>query len=300
MRQLVAICMLVVAAAVGQAQTDASTPMSEMEVEYDFLKLNMNTGHVERMENATMTLVPEDPAEPAIKISALEATFDYASEEAKTPSRIVFVGKVVVVHPVATITSGRAEWDYVTNVFEFTKNPVATNAKGIKLVDPKEPGGRLVLDFEAGEMSYYGRARTNVGELSGMSGSGKAPDPSLLKESDIANWKGFLETFKAQGAASGPSPGKHILSVLEEKTRAYLNNMPVDELVKTPKDIVKQLNKALKKPEFYDATAWKGIALSTEAKGLLAKKPVAGAELMKRNRLLLEAAYPAFVGKTGA
>lgn len=295
---LIFSALLLLASGSGQAQETghSNRDLGNMEIEYELFKANMYTGHIEQIEQAIITVPPEDPSEEPIKLKAKKVTFSYTSDDAKTPDSIVFIGDVNVKHTTALITSDKAVWDYAANVFEFTGTPSAKLSSGGKL-ESRKPGGKLTLNLDTGEVIYQGPGIAR--DFSEMGGKGRISDPSLLQEKDILNWSAFLDEFKAQGSSSAVSPGKHIMLLLDDQTRSYLTNMPTDEILKSKKNIVKQLNKVLIMPEFYNKTAWNEIVLRSDIISLLDKSSgtLSKTEQTRLNRLLLEAAYPKYIQK---
>jgi hypothetical protein len=74
------------------------------------------------------------------------------------------------------------------------------------------------------------------------------------------------------------------------------------EVVAACTQLQRDLDRVLGKKEFYDKQAWAGVELTDEAKQLVKEDPakLSDKRLRRRNRLLLEAAYPLLVRKSAS
>ena len=74
------------------------------------------------------------------------------------------------------------------------------------------------------------------------------------------------------------------------------------EVVASCTQLQRELERVLGKREFYDKSSWAGVELTDEAKQLVKEDPakLSDKRLRRRNRLLLEAAYPLIVRKSAS
>ncbi|MCA9268159.1 MAG: hypothetical protein KDA41_06790, partial [Planctomycetales bacterium] len=133
---------------------------------------------------------------------------------------------------------------------------------------------------------------------------------------DVYDWRELMEVMRLTSAVDVDNPGKHLWNLLSQPTRdaidAYLKKRfdpqadfgEVFRLAESSRDqLHAELNdKLLPRDDFYSAAAWKDFDVSDEAADLL-KKPAAQRserETRRRNRLLLEAAFPQMIRKSPA
>ena len=127
-----------------------------------------------------------------------------------------------------------------------------------------------------------------------------------LRQNSIPNLPGLVSKIETQGRSGEPSPGKQIWSRWGDDLKTRLSNREGAEagnlFGELASDVLDALNKLLPDRTFYDAPAWRGIELSDETKTLAERgvDSLTDDELKRRNRLLLEMAYPAEIasGKT--
>ena len=114
----------------------------------------------------------------------------------------------------------------------------------------------------------------------GMCGSQKASrkkwHPDGVKEMlvfDVLDWRGLFSTMAAQAEAARASPGRHIWPMIDEALRQRLvagppdNDRGKDEAYK--EDVVRELNRLLRRPDFWDAAAWAGADFDSELRKTL-------------------------------
>jgi len=120
-----------------------------------------------------------------------------------------------------------------------------------------------------------------------------------LRQDNILNVSALVSKIETQGRAPDPSPGKQVWDRWGEDFKARLANRVGVESgnvsVELVPDLLDALNKLLPDRRFYDPTAWRGINLNDETKALAdrAADSLTDDEVKRRNRLLLEMAYPA-------
>ncbi|HEV3022107.1 MAG TPA: hypothetical protein VGX76_06555, partial [Pirellulales bacterium] len=122
---------------------------------------------------------------------------------------------------------------------------------------------------------------------------------SRFQSGDILNPKALNGKIREQGTASTPSPGKQIWSLLSDDSKEQLSK-PVEAAGaddwpgRDYVDLAGELDGLLGKTELYDRDSWAGTKLDPEAQQLLDRgvDKLAGDELARLNRLLLEAAFP--------
>ena len=136
--------------------------------------------------------------------------------------------------------------------------------------------------------------------LAAVSPIGLSEKPATqLRRNSILNMSALLSKIEMQGLAGEPSPGKQIWSRWDDDLKTRLvergrgggrESCPVD----LASDVLDALNKLLPDRTFYDPSAWRGIDLNDETKALAERgaDSLSDDEVKRRNRLLLEVAYP--------
>jgi ABC-2 family transporter len=119
-----------------------------------------------------------------------------------------------------------------------------------------------------------------------------------LRRNSILNMSALVSKIETQGRADDPSPGKQIWTRWGDDLKTRLANRGGVEAGNVPADLVSDLldalNKLLPDRKFYDPPAWRGIDLNAETKALAERgvDSLTDDEVKRRNRLLLEMAYP--------
>jgi hypothetical protein len=122
---------------------------------------------------------------------------------------------------------------------------------------------------------------------------------TLLRQNSIRNLPALVSKIEMQGRADTPSPGKQVWSRWSDELKTQLSKREGEEAgnssILLASEVLDGLNKLLPDRTFYDAQAWSGIELNAEAKTLVERSGdrLTDDEVKRRNRLLLEAAYPA-------
>jgi len=242
-------------------------------------------------DGVKITLVSDDPALKPLPISCQEMLFGYAEGGDGKPTRITLQGRVTIDHPEASVRAEKADWDLVEGTLTFTGSPVITNASYPKGIE----GEKVILNFTTRKFRIYGGRAESLPLNNKMAGGGgsEAAVAAGIGENDVKDWPKFLETIRTQAAATAPSPGKQIVTLLEPKVQKLVTTMPVDALLGDKPSLLKQINKVLANPKFYSETAWAGIALDDAVKAQLAERGNEPATSV--NRALLHAAYPDLV-----
>jgi ABC-type transport system involved in multi-copper enzyme maturation permease subunit len=120
-----------------------------------------------------------------------------------------------------------------------------------------------------------------------------------LRQNSISNMSALISKIETQGRAGEPSPGNQIWSRWSDDLKTRLANREGAETGNVPgnlsSDLLDALNNLLPDREFYDPSAWREIELTDETKTLAERRAdsLTDDEVKRRNRLLLEAAYPA-------
>ncbi|HNR31956.1 MAG TPA: hypothetical protein PKI11_13785 [Candidatus Hydrogenedentes bacterium] len=289
MRSLILATFACLAVVAAFGQDDGMGGYNAMRADY----IGEVTGSIEDGSFDTMsggveiTLMSDDPGRKPVPIRARTMTFAYGASGGR-PSRIAMQGSVHVNHPVAAVNADKAEWDFERGEMVFTGN-VVMNSDRMKNVQCEE----LVLNFNDGR---YRMTKVKAELALPRESPDAAPaDPALLRESHVTDWTGLVNTLKQQAAAEAASPGKHVITLLDAETRGILTSAPTETIVANREKLLKQLNKVMSNPKLYNEAAWAGVALDDEAKALLDKQDRAPEELTRLNRLLLRAAYPAYI-----
>ncbi|MEI7635328.1 MAG: hypothetical protein WCK47_13730 [bacterium] len=121
---------------------------------------------------------------------------------------------------------------------------------------------------------------------------------NLLAEQDILNWKGLTRAIKANNPSDDPAI-RHIWEMLQGKLEEIKPD--TTPLKRSMPEIIGVLNELLRRRDFYDAQAWAGKPLASEA-GQLLNQGVNNLDtdaLIRLNRLLLQAAMPTVIADSG-
>jgi hypothetical protein len=130
---------------------------------------------------------------------------------------------------------------------------------------------------------------------------------TLLRPNSILNLTGLVSKIEMQGRADAPSPGKQVWSRWDENLKTQLAARNTEgagnsTIGRASNNVLGELNELLPDRTFYDAMAWSGIELNAETKALVERGSgsLSDDEVKRRNRLLLEAAYPAEIASDKA
>jgi ABC-type transport system involved in multi-copper enzyme maturation permease subunit len=123
---------------------------------------------------------------------------------------------------------------------------------------------------------------------------------------DIDDVHRLAARFVLDAAQDEPSPGKHIWSLLPADLRKRLEQMAggdadLGELFRLHRELSEGLSEQLKREEFFDRQSWRGVGIGAEARELLDEDVdrLSKNKLARRNRLLLEAAFPDLIRLSG-
>jgi hypothetical protein len=128
-----------------------------------------------------------------------------------------------------------------------------------------------------------------------------------LGRRDITDVSDFVETLRSAAGDEKPSPGRHIWSLLDPELQEKLRKLrepsrdapPTDHMAygNTLEELRDALNEIMEREEFFDRDAWRGVDLRSEARRLAIADPqeLTKEEIGRRNRLVLEAAFPELV-----
>jgi hypothetical protein len=239
---------------------------------------------------ADLTLHGEDESSDTLHLKCDEVTFEYGEDDQF--SNIVLKDNVYVDNGEMKIWAALGTLDFIRRKVTFTGNARA-EIEGTK------------LNFQSVEYDLAtGRILTRDGQVKdwkipqgGMGTPKKPTDPSLIATSDISDSAAFVTAIREETLAEAASPGKHIFSMLSDQVRSTLANTPPDQV---PADVLaKQLNALLQRPEFYNEEAWATVNITAETAASLAEdgRTLSTEDLTKRNRALLQAAYPDYIAQ---
>jgi len=283
------------AGAAADTATTATGDYDRIQVEAGLFKGGLD-GTIESLtEGAKIVLFASKDPSKRLPISANEIHFVWPA--GGDPTNMILTGHVVVDHPQILVKSEKAVWDMVKDILTFTGEPIIKTPKG-----QESRGQRIVVNMADKTFQVYGVV---IPEMqwggSGFGGTAAATDPSLLGEQDVLDWPGLLNKVRAEALAP-PSPGKQVVAQLDQSAQKMIMSVPVDTLVENKSGLIKQINKVLASPKFYDKAAWNGKQLDKQTQDLLAREKLAGQDLTKANRGLLESAYPGMIapGKPAA
>jgi len=285
------------AAALGALAQDTSEGGAAAEAEYDRLQIDaglLTGGFDSTIESlsggARIVLFSSKDPKQRLPISANEIRFVWPS--GGECESMVLTGRVVVDHPEVHVESEKAEWDMEKGLLVFTGDPVIKKPGG-----QEARGQRIVVNMADRTFEVHGVV-VPTWDLNGagFGGVAAAKDPSLLTEKDVLDWPGLLTKVKAE-AAEPPSPGKQVVSQLDQSAQKMIMSVPVQTLAENKEALVKQINRVLESPKFYDEAAWQGINIGQQTRDLLEKQNPAPKDITQANRALLEAAYPGMIAQ---
>ncbi|MCX8065302.1 MAG: hypothetical protein N3G21_09050 [Candidatus Hydrogenedentes bacterium] len=245
----------------------------------------------EMTDGVSIVLLSDDTKTPPMPVKADRMFFEW-EEGRKTPAKIIMEGKVYLEHPEGKLSAEKAVWDFVQERVEFTGNPVldSPKAQGLK-------GSKIVLDFKNNTVDIE-NLRADMIPLQGsdfISGEDQEIASYLLSEKDIVDWNEFINELKRQAQSNTDTPGKYLLSKFDSDARQQFISAPNELILQRKKDLLKQINTLLKKPDFYRETAWHNVQIPQEAKDLLSKPELTSGERIKLNRILLYSAFPKYI-----
>ena len=229
--------------------------------------------------------------EQDLPISANSMTFQYPEGGAK-PSLIVLQGKVRIQHPKADVSADRAEWDFNANKLVFTGNPVMRNPQVQEMRCE-----RMTLDFATNDFNTENCTIAGIDMTQGRGGesAGGAGGGGALSDAAVTDWQGLIQALKDQSAADAPSPGKHIVSLVDPSLRNPLQTMAADQLVAQKAVLLKQLNALMRKPSFFNVESWAGVTVPEEVLAQARRTDLTAEERGQVNHALLHAAFPSAV-----
>jgi hypothetical protein len=130
---------------------------------------------------------------------------------------------------------------------------------------------------------------------------------SGLQRRDITDSSDFVDALRRAARSDEPSPGGHIWSLLDrdmqeklEKLREPKREAPPPEhfaYQQTINELREALHEVMQREEFFDRQAWRRVDLRAEARRLAIADPaeLTTEEIGRRNRLVLEAAFPELI-----
>ncbi len=248
--------------------------------------LNQGMSIREMSGGVSIVLLSQEPNTPNMPIKADTMTFEW-EEGRNSPTRIRMEGKVYLEHPEGKLTAEKAVWDFKKEIVEFTGNPTldSPKAQGLK-------GSKIVMDFKNNTIDIENLQADMIPlQVEGSAGGVETGLP-LLTESDVLDWNGFIVELKKQGQTDTMTPGKHLLNKFDGDARNQFLSAPNDLILKRKQDLVKQINRLLRKSDFYNKEAWSKITLPETASELLKKGNLTPEEQVRLNRILLQCAFP--------
>ena len=251
------------------------------------LVFNFDTAQIEELSGGVqLTLLPDDPDQPPMPISAESIRFSYAGPE-NSPSRIVMQGNVRIRHPQGNIEAGRAEWDFEADTLVFTENPRFSSEQVRDL-----RGEEIIVNFATGKVNVRGGAQGELPAFARGTTGGASTGGAQLRESDIDDWAGLIDTLKEQAASDSPSPGGHIVGMLDPNMRNALLNTPTSVLVDQRQMLLRQFNTLIQRNDLYDEAAWAEVDVPDAVQAQLAQETRSPEEVSAMNLALLAAAFP--------
>lgn len=126
-----------------------------------------------------------------------------------------------------------------------------------------------------------------------------------LRIGDIYDGGGLADQLRKEAQNEPGRPAAHIIAQLSPEFRERLTDeKSADETDRRPIRfrLRSELNDALEQPGFYNPAAWQDVDLRSETKSLIedTENGAGGSDVARRNRRLLEDAYPQFIGRAPA
>ena len=96
---------------------------------------------------------------------------------------------------------------------------------------------------------------------------------------DVMKWQAWFKAMKAEFDAGGASPGRHIWPMIREELRAQVianppgDARPAKDDLPQQEAIIKEMNRLLRRRDFYNAEAWQHVDLDSELTTLLTDEP---------------------------
>ncbi|MDE3097868.1 MAG: DUF1080 domain-containing protein [Verrucomicrobiota bacterium] len=131
---------------------------------------------------------------------------------------------------------------------------------------------------------------------------GRTLDGWIDQENSAGSYSGGdikdIQAFAKKLTEKSDAVSAFLYGKLDDKALADLANSPADLNARATRSaLVKNLNRIISSGSIYDKARFKGVHLEAETKALLETNPE-GWELTRLNKLLLEDAYPAELGKS--
>lgn len=255
------------------------------------LKVDFN-GRPVLMLKADFTLISGEE-DGDLRIQGDEINFVYGESAGTQPTQVIIIGNVRLEHPSAVVTSEKAEFHFDVGLVNFTGSPILYNQRTPEGVQTT----RIELDLNTELISMFEAA----GDLS-FASEKKAAEALLLIEKDISDWKDFLTTLRDQAAAQSPSPGRHILSLMDSQVRETLRAQTVEVLEGNKDQVLEHLNKLLDRSDFYVKTKWGPVSVPAELASMMETDPdkLSSVQQVWLNRSLMHEAYPQLVASPPA
>jgi glycosyltransferase involved in cell wall biosynthesis len=158
---------------------------------------------------------------------------------------------------------------------------------------PRLPKATIIMNAtefdEADDGSYDGRLHLAAGHA------------LEVRPGSVVDWAGLAAAIKTEAADAEPRPGRKVWDLFGESVRESLLTNDAGEDFQ--KELVVNLDSLLDEPELYCDESWKQVAMSKELGDLVERhrqRKLDGFELRRMNLLLLEAAYPQKLARSGS
>ncbi|MCC6698461.1 MAG: phospho-N-acetylmuramoyl-pentapeptide-transferase [Candidatus Hydrogenedentes bacterium] len=129
-----------------------------------------------------------------------------------------------------------------------------------------------------------------------------AVSATYLASHDILDWPAFAAMLRQAPSSEAPTPAGRVVSFLPESTRNLVaetaNGSAWDAEQKS--EVLQGMETVLRRQDLYDTTLWEGVPLTEEGNMLLryGTAKLTEREVLRLNRLLLEAAFPDVIEQT--
>ncbi|MCC6488598.1 MAG: phospho-N-acetylmuramoyl-pentapeptide-transferase [Candidatus Hydrogenedentes bacterium] len=129
-----------------------------------------------------------------------------------------------------------------------------------------------------------------------------AVSATYIASHDILDWPAFAAALRHAPSGEAPKPASRVASLLPESTRNLLaeNADSATWDAERKAELLQGMEAVLRRPDLYDGALWVDLPLTDDGRGLLGHGAanLTEREVLRLNRLLLEAAFPGVIEQT--
>ncbi len=129
---------------------------------------------------------------------------------------------------------------------------------------------------------------------------------TTLESHELVSPVKLARRIRIEAEGTEPSPGKRVWSLLNSSEQEAWERIAepgrsVGERIQNRSRIRRALNRLIESEDLYDADAWRGVLLDKETQALVEKDAASldRIDRQRRNRLVLQAAFPNYISKGG-